>query len=225
VSKHKKRVNLSQAPSVPATDEEVPVAPAAPDAQRDAPAPNAVTSFHLNDEPGRTEGDGQASPASIERHPLFWFVLGALTVGIIVLLGLMLLNAGAASLSPLATPGQRSAATAAAAAPNSLLPTPTKPIVRAATAATAANAPATPTEPDFSAVMTAVAVEHETVARITVTETKKMLDAGTAILVDVRSSSAYTEQHARGAVNVPQSDSTVELLTLPKDKTIILYCT
>lgn len=41
------------------------------------------------------------------------------------------------------------------------------------------------------------------------------------VLVDTRSSEAYGKSHARGAINLPRG---VGSETLPRDKTIIVYC-
>lgn len=85
----------------------------------------------------------------------------------------------------------------------------------AATAAppAAAPAPAAPADPVASA------------ARITAAEAKKVVDAGKAVLVDVRSAMSYQTEHAKGAINVPTYEMAARMSTLPKDKQIITYCT
>lgn len=224
MSKHKKRVSLPQQPALarePVIQTTAPRASAAPtillaETEPQAPPPDETMELPASDE--------TPAAARIEHQPLFWFVLGALTVGIIVLLGLLLMNVGAASLSPLATPAGRAVAVATATQRPSPPPTATSPAVRPATATTLAAPSPTPEMPDFSAVMTSVAIDHASVGRINVAETKKLLDAGAAILIDVRSEYSYKEQHAKGAINVPPTDTNVELLRLPKDKLLILYC-
>lgn len=61
--------------------------------------------------------------------------------------------------------------------------------------------------------------------RITAADAKKAVDAGKAILVDVRSSVAYQQEHAKGAIHLPTSEVVARMSELPKDKKIITYCT
>lgn len=61
--------------------------------------------------------------------------------------------------------------------------------------------------------------------RISAAEARKALDAGQAVLVDVRSLDAWQEEHAKGAVNIPVNEISVRFGELPKDKQIIAYCT
>jgi len=61
--------------------------------------------------------------------------------------------------------------------------------------------------------------------RISVAEARKALDAGKAILVDVRSSMSYDQEHAKGSINLPLYDLPSRAAELPKDKQIITYCT
>jgi len=61
--------------------------------------------------------------------------------------------------------------------------------------------------------------------RISVAEAKKALDAGKAILVDVRSSMSYDQEHAKGSISLPLYDLPSRAGELPKDKQIITYCT
>lgn len=68
----------------------------------------------------------------------------------------------------------------------------------------------------------------ETVAtapRISAADAKKALDAGKAVLVDVRSAVAYQEEHAKGAIHIPTYEIATRMSELPKDKQIITYCT
>jgi len=64
-------------------------------------------------------------------------------------------------------------------------------------------------------------------ARITVTELRKMLDAGEAPLIfDLRSSAALEEDPAliQGAIHVSTDDIDKRLSEFPKDREIIVYC-
>ncbi len=222
MSRHKKRVSVGRSdaqtadaapPPIAASNE--PEAPSEPTASEADIAFAETDGMDATDHVAAAAGARAADEVSIDRHPLFWFVLGALTVGIIVLLGLLLLNVRAAAPSPLPTPTQATSVAPARA---------TATRANAAVPAVTLVAP-TPTPPDVSAIMTSVAIEHESIARINVTDTKKLLDAGAAILVDVRNEYSYREQHARGAINIPVEATASRLSELPKDKTIIFYCT
>lgn len=65
------------------------------------------------------------------------------------------------------------------------------------------------------------------VPRISVSEAKAALDAGSAILVDVRSVESYAAGHVAGAMSIPLSliETSVNDLSLEKDQWIITYCT
>ena len=63
------------------------------------------------------------------------------------------------------------------------------------------------------------------VQRIAPADAKAMLDSGEAMLYDVRSLEAYRDQHAVGAVALPEGDLDERVRSLPGDKALILYCT
>jgi len=65
------------------------------------------------------------------------------------------------------------------------------------------------------------------VPRISVEEARAAVENGTAVLVDVRNSTAYVESHIAGAISVPlgEIESNPTGLTLDKDQWIITYCT
>ncbi|HET9227145.1 MAG TPA: rhodanese-like domain-containing protein [Thermoanaerobaculia bacterium] len=63
------------------------------------------------------------------------------------------------------------------------------------------------------------------VPRISAADAKKAVDAGKAILVDVRGAVAYQEEHAKGAIHMPTYEIATRMSELPKDKQIITYCT
>lgn len=60
--------------------------------------------------------------------------------------------------------------------------------------------------------------------RISLADTKKDYDAGTAFIVDVRDVNAYKNEHIKGAVNIPIADLATSMDKIPKDKKIIVYC-
>ncbi len=76
------------------------------------------------------------------------------------------------------------------------------------------------------AAPTATAVsETSAITRISVEDAKKLVDEGQAVLVDTRTADAYERQHAQGAISLPEAQALDLMDTLPKDKTLILYCT
>jgi rhodanese-related sulfurtransferase len=64
-----------------------------------------------------------------------------------------------------------------------------------------------------------------TAPRISVADARKAIDAGKAILVDVRGAESYKQEHAKGAISLPTAEIAARLSELPKDKQIITYCT
>ena len=60
--------------------------------------------------------------------------------------------------------------------------------------------------------------------RITLEDAKKAYDEGKAYIIDARAESAYKAEHIKGAVNITPSTLDAHLKELPRDKTIIVYC-
>jgi rhodanese-related sulfurtransferase len=61
------------------------------------------------------------------------------------------------------------------------------------------------------------------VPRISLEDAKKAYDDKTAIFIDSRPADAYKIEHVKGAINIPLG-STSDFSSLPKGKTIIVYC-
>jgi hypothetical protein len=61
--------------------------------------------------------------------------------------------------------------------------------------------------------------------RVTPFEARRMLDSGQAVLVDVRTPTAFANSHLDGAINIPLSEVAERYAELPRDKEIIAYCT
>ncbi len=82
------------------------------------------------------------------------------------------------------------------------------------------NPPASPTP--------AISHEEETypeILRVSLDDTKAALEAGTAVIVDVRSAEAYQGGHIAGAINIPLGELDTRLGELDKTQWIITYCT
>jgi 3-mercaptopyruvate sulfurtransferase SseA len=60
--------------------------------------------------------------------------------------------------------------------------------------------------------------------RISIEETQKAIEAGTAVVVDVRDAAAYKTSHIKSAKSIPLSQVDQRAGELPKDKLIITYC-
>ena len=65
----------------------------------------------------------------------------------------------------------------------------------------------------------------ESIPRVSVTESKAALDSGEAVILDVRSISAYQSKRISGAVSIPLEELSYRMTELEKDKWIITYCT
>jgi predicted sulfurtransferase len=67
----------------------------------------------------------------------------------------------------------------------------------------------------------------DSVNRISVQQLKTMLDSQTdVIVVDTRGESSYAAEHIPDAISIPYPDGIrAKNQELPKDKTIVLYCT
>lgn len=60
--------------------------------------------------------------------------------------------------------------------------------------------------------------------RISLADAKKDFDAGNTIFIDTRAESAFSNEHIKGAMNLPSSDFEKAYSKIPKDKKIIAYC-
>lgn len=193
MNKRKKRISLGR----PLSELEMP-------RQALQAAPVVISRTEIAQDSDETQAEQRPG---IEHHPLFWFTLGALTVGIIVLLGLLLLtNVGGA------LPTKSNWQTA----PDGWLATPTASL----------TLPGVPqaSQPDVGATITAYIEANRSVPRISIEETRRRLEEGSIIVVDVRSKSSYDYQHIKEAISIPSYEAEVRLSEFPKDKDIVLYC-
>ena len=99
---------------------------------------------------------------------------------------------------------------------NALLPLPTQESV-----------PTQIIEPVFTQSQGDLPQTEAAVPRVTVDEAKAAVDSGAAIIVDVRSQSAYDASHVAGSLFIPLGafETDIENIDLPKDQWIITYCT
>jgi hypothetical protein len=78
--------------------------------------------------------------------------------------------------------------------------------------------PATPANP------AAHIAPADGVKRVTTVEARDALANGTAVIVDVRPAQAYQQNHVKGSINIPLDQIETRVSELPRDKTIITYC-
>lgn len=71
----------------------------------------------------------------------------------------------------------------------------------------------------------ATAPTIESARRIGLDDAVMLLDRGEAVLVDVRGPGPYAAQHARGAIEIPESEIVNRIADVPMGKMIITYCT
>jgi 3-mercaptopyruvate sulfurtransferase SseA len=93
-------------------------------------------------------------------------------------------------------------------------------LIVAAILLTTQNSPSVPTP--------VTSHEEETypdISRVSLDETRAAMDAGTAVIVDVRSAEAYQGGHITGAINIPTAEIAARLGELEKTQWIITYCT
>jgi predicted sulfurtransferase len=61
--------------------------------------------------------------------------------------------------------------------------------------------------------------------RITVEDAHKLFEKGDILVIDVRTEVAYKESRIKGAILVPVNEVAAKADELPRDKTIVTYCT
>jgi hypothetical protein len=70
----------------------------------------------------------------------------------------------------------------------------------------------------------AAAAHSDGARRITTVELQNLLSQGQAYVVDVRNEAAYNLGHVRGAKLIPNTEIVARMKELPRDKTIVTYC-
>lgn len=66
--------------------------------------------------------------------------------------------------------------------------------------------------------------KREDVRRITTAELKDLIDKGQAFVVDVRTDASYEAGHIKGAILIPHKVVANRAKELPRDRTIVTYC-
>jgi hypothetical protein len=68
-------------------------------------------------------------------------------------------------------------------------------------------------------------VHADGVRRVGVAELQKMVEAGTVAIYDTRSKMEYDREHIKDALSLPQNEAESRAGELPRDKTLVFYCT
>jgi hypothetical protein len=68
-------------------------------------------------------------------------------------------------------------------------------------------------------------VHADGVRRVGVAELQKMVEAGGVAIYDTRAKAQYDEEHIKGALSLPQNEAAARAGELPRDKTLVFYCT
>lgn len=63
------------------------------------------------------------------------------------------------------------------------------------------------------------------IRRVGVAELQKMVEAGAVAIYDTRSKMEYDREHIKGALSLPQNEAESRAGALPRDKTLVFYCT
>jgi hypothetical protein len=68
-------------------------------------------------------------------------------------------------------------------------------------------------------------MDADGVRRVDAAELQKMVAAGGVVIYDTRSKMQYDEEHIEGALSLPQGETEARAAELPRDKTLVFYCT
>ena len=68
-------------------------------------------------------------------------------------------------------------------------------------------------------------IHADGVRRVGPAELKEMVDEGRAVVYDTRAKSTYDYEHIKGALSMPHEEVASRAGELPKDKTLVFYCT
>ena len=68
------------------------------------------------------------------------------------------------------------------------------------------------------------AQQSDGVRRVGPAELQKMIEAGEAVAVDVRSKAGFDQGHIKGSLSIPRDELPSRLSELPKDKLVVFYC-
>lgn len=88
-----------------------------------------------------------------------------------------------------------------------------------------AAAPKAGEKPRASAPTGTTEIHADGVRRVSPAELQAMLEDGRTVLYDTRAKMAYDAEHIKGALSMPYDEVANRAGELPKDKTLVFYCT
>ena len=68
-------------------------------------------------------------------------------------------------------------------------------------------------------------VHADGVRRVGPAELKEMMDEGRAVVYDTRAKTTYDYEHIKGSLSMPHEEVEKRAGELPRDKTLVFYCT
>ena len=93
------------------------------------------------------------------------------------------------------------------------------------TASMTANTAPPKSSNSASAPVGTTTVDADSIRRVNVAELQKMVEEGRVAIYDTRSKASYEQEHIRGALPLPQNEAEARAGELPRDKTLVFYCT
>lgn len=87
------------------------------------------------------------------------------------------------------------------------------------------SAPQQANKPPASAPAPADAAHADGIRRIGPAELQKLVEGGKVAIYDTRSKMSYEQEHIKGALSLPHEDAASRAAELPRDKTLVFYCT
>jgi type IV pilus biogenesis protein CpaD/CtpE len=92
------------------------------------------------------------------------------------------------------------------------------------TSAATTTAPA-PAKAAKSAPTGTTQVDADGARRVTAAELQKMVEGGRVAIYDTRAKAVYEQEHIKGALSMPSGEVGDRAGELPRDKTLVFYCT
>lgn len=83
----------------------------------------------------------------------------------------------------------------------------------------------TSTNTSTSAQTGTTEVHADGIRRVNVAELQKMVESGSVVIYDTRAKMQYEQEHIKGARSLPQGEADARAGELPRDKTLVFYCT
>jgi rhodanese-related sulfurtransferase len=68
-------------------------------------------------------------------------------------------------------------------------------------------------------------IPYPEITRVSLDDSKKVFDDGSAIFLDVRDAGTFGSKHISNSINIPLTELESRLNELPKDRWIITVCT